>query len=39
MKYLTEGGISEIYSAYLIDGHYNEWDSEEQQLKDMEKGN
>src|SRR5207249_1648791 len=25
MEYLTQGGISEIYSADWIDGHYNEW--------------
>ncbi|GBC00367.1 hypothetical protein RclHR1_03830006 [Rhizophagus clarus] len=33
VKYLTEGGISKIYSAYWKDGHYNEWNSEKQQLE------
>ncbi|RIA80097.1 kinase-like domain-containing protein, partial [Glomus cerebriforme] len=33
IEYLTKGGISEIYSADWIDGHYNEWDSKEQKLK------
>ena len=29
VKYLTKGGCSEIYTAYWIDGHYEEWDSKE----------
>jgi hypothetical protein len=33
VKYLTEGGFSEIYTATWIDGGFDEWDSEEQQLK------
>jgi hypothetical protein len=33
IKYLTEGGCSEIYTADWIDGGYDEWDSKEQQLK------
>jgi hypothetical protein len=32
MKYLTKGGFSEIYTADWIDGCYDEWDSEKQQL-------
>ena len=32
IKYLTKGGCSEIYTADWIDGRYEEWDSEEQQL-------
>jgi hypothetical protein len=26
IKYLTKGGCSEIYTAYWIDGRYDEWD-------------
>ena len=33
IKYLTKGGCSEIYTAYWIDGRYEEWDSKEKQLK------
>src|SRR2546429_7007149 len=33
IKYLTKGGFSEIYTAYWIDGRYEEWDPKEQQLK------
>ncbi|GES84189.1 kinase-like domain-containing protein [Rhizophagus clarus] len=33
VKYLTKGGFSEIYSANWIHGHYNEWNSEKQQLE------
>ncbi|RIA98766.1 kinase-like domain-containing protein [Glomus cerebriforme] len=33
IAYLTKGGCSEIYTAYWIDGHYEEWDPKEQQLK------
>ncbi|EXX56127.1 polo kinase CDC5 [Rhizophagus irregularis DAOM 197198w] len=33
IRYLTKGGFSEIYTAYLIDGSYEEWDSKKQQLK------
>ncbi|GBB83121.1 hypothetical protein RclHR1_00010003 [Rhizophagus clarus] len=33
IKYLTEGGCSEIYTATWIDGHFIEWDSKDQQLK------
>ncbi|GES78424.1 kinase-like domain-containing protein [Rhizophagus clarus] len=33
IEYLTRGGCSEIYGAYWIDGHYNEWDSKVKQLK------
>ena len=33
IKYLTEGGCSEIYTAEWIDGCYFEWDSKERQLK------
>ncbi|CAB4430728.1 unnamed protein product [Rhizophagus irregularis] len=33
IEYLTKGGCSEIYTAYRIDGHYDEWDSKEKQLK------
>ncbi|EXX74702.1 Ipl1p [Rhizophagus irregularis DAOM 197198w] len=32
IKYLTKGGFSEIYTADWNDGHYEEWDSEKQQL-------
>ena len=32
VKYLTEGGFSEIYTAVWIDGYYIEWDIKEQQL-------
>ena len=32
IKYLTEGGCSEIYTADWIDGKYLEWDSKKQQL-------
>jgi hypothetical protein len=32
IKYLTKGGFSEIYTADWIDGEYDEWDSEKQQL-------
>ncbi|GBC04175.1 hypothetical protein RclHR1_05550012 [Rhizophagus clarus] len=32
IKYLTKGGCSEIYTADWIDGNYNEWNSEENQL-------
>ena len=33
IKYLTKGGCSEIYTAIWMDGRYEEWDSEEKQLK------
>src|ERR1051325_9201753 len=33
IKYLTEGGCSEIYTAVWIDGYFIEWDSKERQLK------
>ncbi|GES82608.1 kinase-like domain-containing protein [Rhizophagus clarus] len=33
IKYLTEGGFSEIYTAVWICGKYEEWDSKEQKLK------
>src|SRR5256885_1862263 len=33
IEYLKSGGCSEIYTADWIDGHYEEWDSKEQQLK------
>jgi hypothetical protein len=33
IKYLTKGGCSEIYTAYWIDGRYDEWDSKENHLK------
>src|ERR1043165_8038861 len=33
IKYLTEGGCSEIYSAIWTDGCYREWDSNEKKLK------
>jgi hypothetical protein len=33
IKYLTEGGFSEIYTASWIDGRYDEWDSNERKLK------
>ncbi|EXX62010.1 Mkk2p [Rhizophagus irregularis DAOM 197198w] len=33
IEYLTKGGCSEIYTAYRIDGSYEEWDSKEKQLK------
>ncbi|CAB4408847.1 unnamed protein product [Rhizophagus irregularis] len=33
INYLTKGGCSEIYTAVWTDGHYNEWDSKEKQLK------
>src|ERR1043166_9265427 len=33
IKYLTEGGCSEIYTAEWINGRYFKWDSKEQQLK------
>ncbi|PKC56235.1 hypothetical protein RhiirA1_474292, partial [Rhizophagus irregularis] len=33
IKYLTEGGCSEIYTAEWINGSYDEWDSKEQQFK------
>jgi hypothetical protein len=32
VEYLTKGGYSEIYTAILIDGRYDEWDSKEKQL-------
>jgi hypothetical protein len=32
IKYLTKGGFSEIYTADWINGEYDEWDSEKQQL-------
>jgi hypothetical protein len=32
IKYLTEGGFSEIYTAVWIDGGYEEWDSKKHQL-------
>src|SRR6266487_3731050 len=37
IKYLTKGGFSEIYTAGWIDGRYEEWDSENQQLKRVER--
>src|SRR4051812_6489021 len=33
IKYLTEGGCSKIYTAEWINGGYDQWDSEKQQLK------
>ena len=33
VKYLTEGGFSEIYTAVWIDGKYGGWDIKEQELK------
>ncbi|RGB22961.1 hypothetical protein C1646_780056 [Rhizophagus diaphanus] len=33
INYLTKGGFSEIYTADWINGGYDEWDSEEKQLK------
>src|SRR5204863_8129644 len=33
VKYLTKGGCSEIYTADWINGRYEEWDSENQQLE------
>ena len=33
VKYLTEGGFSEIYAAVWIDGKYCGWDIKEQELK------
>ena len=33
IKYLTKGGCSEIYTADWIDGQYNKWDNQEQQLE------
>src|SRR6266496_3632681 len=33
IKYLTKGGCSEIYMADWIDGQYEIWDNQEQQLK------
>ncbi|POG61692.1 kinase-like domain-containing protein [Rhizophagus irregularis DAOM 181602=DAOM 197198] len=33
IEYLTKGGFSEIYTATWIDGGYEEWDSENQQLQ------
>src|SRR5436853_151169 len=33
IKYLTKGGFSEIYTAVWIGGTYDEWDSNEKQLK------
>ena len=33
IEYLSKGGFSEIYTADWIDGGYEEWDSEEKQLK------
>ncbi|CAB4481028.1 unnamed protein product [Rhizophagus irregularis] len=33
IKYLTKGGYSEIYTAEWVDGSYDEWDSNQQQLK------
>ena len=32
IEYLTKGGYSEIYTAGWIDGRYEEWDSNKQQL-------
>ncbi|PKB95726.1 kinase-like protein, partial [Rhizophagus irregularis] len=32
IRYLTKGGFSEIYTATWIDGGYEKWDSERQQL-------
>ncbi|CAB5106942.1 unnamed protein product [Rhizophagus irregularis] len=33
IEYLTKGGFAEIYTATWIDGRYEEWDSENQQLQ------
>ncbi|GBC17641.2 kinase-like domain-containing protein [Rhizophagus irregularis DAOM 181602=DAOM 197198] len=33
INYLTKGGFSEIYTADWINGEYEEWDSEKNQLK------
>jgi hypothetical protein len=32
INYLTKGGFSEIYTAEWINGSYENWDSEKQQL-------
>jgi hypothetical protein len=39
IKYLTEGGCSEIYTAKWINGCYFEWDTKERQLKRTGTGN
>ena len=33
IKYLTKGGFSEIYTAYWINGRYDEWDFGKKQLE------
>jgi hypothetical protein len=33
IKYLTKGGCSKIYTAYWIDGRYDEWNMKKKQLK------
>ena len=33
IKYLTKGGCSEIYTADWIDGSYDKWGNQKQQLK------
>ncbi|POG74516.1 hypothetical protein GLOIN_2v1873476 [Rhizophagus irregularis DAOM 181602=DAOM 197198] len=39
-KYLIQGGLSKIYSADWIDGHYKEWDHEESSVhRDLHSGN
>ncbi|RGB33867.1 kinase-like domain-containing protein [Rhizophagus diaphanus] len=37
IEYLTKGGFAEIYTATWIDGRYEEWDSENQQLQRLGK--
>ena len=39
IKYLTEGGCSEIYTAVWIDGRYEEWDSKMKLLKRLGRQN
>ncbi|GBB91902.1 hypothetical protein RclHR1_19340001 [Rhizophagus clarus] len=34
INYLTKGRCSEIYTAIWIKGHFNEWNSNKQQLED-----
>jgi hypothetical protein len=33
IEYLTKGGCSEIFTAYWIDGSYEEWDSKKKTLR------
>ncbi|RGB42057.1 kinase-like domain-containing protein [Rhizophagus diaphanus] len=37
IKYLTKGGFSKIYTAIWVNGIYQEWDSENQQLQRLGK--